>query len=46
MIEPYIGVNVADYQMPAGRHCERSEAIHLSVMLRDGLLRFARNDES
>src|SRR5258708_35026797 len=26
------------------RHCERSEAIHLSVMPRHGLLRSARND--
>src|SRR5438045_495784 len=29
---------------PPLRHCERSEAIHLSVMPRYGLLRFARND--
>ena len=28
------------------RHCERSEAIHSFLMLRDGLLRFARNDGS
>ena len=27
------------------RHCERSEAIHPSVMPRDGLLRCARNDD-
>jgi hypothetical protein len=26
------------------RHCERSEAIQLSFLPRDGLLRFARND--
>jgi hypothetical protein len=26
------------------RHCERSEAIHIFFSLRDGLLRFARND--
>ncbi len=29
---------------PFPRHCERSEAIHPSVMPRDGLLRSARND--
>ena len=28
------------------RHCERSEAIHLSVMPRHGLLRSARNDDT
>ena len=27
------------------RHCERSEAIHSSFTRRDGLLRFARNDD-
>ena len=27
------------------RHCERSEAIQLSCLPRDGLLRFARNDD-
>jgi hypothetical protein len=27
------------------RHCERSEAIHPSVMPRDGLLRRVRNDD-
>jgi delta 1-pyrroline-5-carboxylate dehydrogenase len=27
------------------RHCERSEAIHSFFALRDGLLRYARNDE-
>src|SRR5207247_3362203 len=27
------------------RHCERSEAIHSFFMRRDGLLRFARNDD-
>src|ERR1700730_17971917 len=26
------------------RHCERSEAIHLSTRRKNGLLRFARND--
>src|SRR6185369_965978 len=26
------------------RHCERSEAIHLAALRKDGLLRFARND--
>ena len=30
--------------MSRGCHCERSEAIQLSFLLRDGLLRFARND--
>ncbi|HTB01665.1 MAG TPA: hypothetical protein VK804_14420 [Bradyrhizobium sp.] len=28
------------------RHCERSEAIHGSARRKDGLLRFARNDEN
>jgi hypothetical protein len=27
------------------RHCERSEAIHLAARRKNGLLRFARNDE-
>jgi hypothetical protein len=27
------------------RHCERSEAIHLAAQRKNGLLRFARNDE-
>jgi hypothetical protein len=27
------------------RHCERSEAIHSFFVWRDGLLRFARNDD-
>src|SRR5260370_39097753 len=27
-----------------GRHCERSEAIHLAAQRKDGLLRCARND--
>jgi hypothetical protein len=26
------------------RHCERSEAIHLTATRKNGLLRFARND--
>src|SRR5438309_7247895 len=30
--------------MSGGRHCERSEAIHLAAQRKDGLLRFARND--
>ncbi|MBA2399455.1 MAG: hypothetical protein H0V72_12270 [Bradyrhizobium sp.] len=27
------------------RHCERSEAIHLAAQRKNGLLRFARNDD-
>ena len=34
--------NVIASQAP--RHCERSEAIHLAVQRKHGLLRFARND--
>src|SRR3954451_22794974 len=32
------------YLRPLHRHCERSEAIHLSSRGETGLLRFARND--
>jgi hypothetical protein len=37
-------LNVIHGVCPAFRHCERSEAIHSFFALRDGLLRFARND--
>jgi hypothetical protein len=33
-----------DREVISRRHCERSEAIHSLFLLRDGLLRFARND--
>src|SRR5436309_1618288 len=34
----------ADDLMLSSRHCERSEAIHLSTQRKNGLLRCARND--
>ena len=35
---------IAEAYAVVPHHCERSEAIHSFFVLRDGLLRFARND--
>ena len=38
------GYHAASMRKCIHRHCERSEAIHVSAQRKDGLLRFARND--